>query len=232
MIEERGKLCDETNSCVLDRYIENIQHTNIDGKEKMYLIIDAIIDLCELIRNIHKKGKYCINLVPSKVRCSENKLQLLGINSFMTKEQLYKKINVGNVKGYIAPEVIMYEGFCVNGTFVDGQKADIFCIGSLLYWSVTGKRIHFLQNQYNFDSHGIYVEQVVDYEKVKKLLVCHRYLQCLREDIHKKYCTDNSLDLKILEEIFLKSLCRNVDRRYENIEQMLKKLELFKKKLC
>lgn len=130
---------EEDNSAyyIVEEYIEGVnlaQYIEEKGVLSQEEAVDIGIKICEIVSFLHGHRPVPIlflDIHPKNILINEGKVSLVDFgNSFYSNETQKRKILLGTV-GYAAPEQYTYEKL--------DERTDIYGIGSVLYYMVTGR---------------------------------------------------------------------------------------------
>lgn len=177
---------DAHNSYIIEQYIQG-QSLKILKQQKGYLpenlIVYFAIQICELLQYLYslKKPILYLDLNPENIIIDEDKLKLIDFGSSAYLNQLNNRKYSFGTKGFAAPELYTQS--------LPDERADIYGIGALLYYMVTGRSFDLL-SQRKFRKEKMNHYSVNLYKVIRK---CIHYYPSFR------YSSINELKNKLLE---------------------------------
>ncbi len=176
---------DAHNSYIIEQYIEGVslnvlrqQYQNL-GEAR---IINYAIQLCDLLQYLYSLDNpvLYLDLKPENIIISDNTVKLIDFGASGFKKHLGNRQFSLGTRGYAAPE--LYTGH------IPDERADVYGIGALLYYMVTG-------NAYDNPLPGKNRKEL--YRHCTKPLL-HIINQCLRYNSFLRYPTVHMLKNKLL----------------------------------
>lgn len=129
---------DDENSYIVEQYLEGEtlkEYVLRRGVVREGIIIRFTIQLCDLIEYLHslEKPVLFIDLKPDNIMVSEGILKLIDFGSARWLENSAEKQEITATRGYAAPE--LYSNKRID------ERCDVYGIGMLLYYMVTGTTV-------------------------------------------------------------------------------------------
>lgn len=223
---------DYTNNYVV-RTIEKIDVGNENGDSSLYIIMDydkaegfdtfiaslpslysffsMMKKAAEAVSRFHKIGYLHLDLTPSNLLLfSEHTyVKVMDADSIVEKKEV-EDIMLSYSDGYTAPEVLERDMWTLREY---GEQADVFSLGAIIYRFVMGKRLEYVTEEVTIDRNKAreYLEKFEYEEELENILSrrehCSRYV------------------IKMIKEIIRNSIALNVDFRYENLDEMICRIE-------
>jgi len=143
---------DEDGSYIVEQYIEGQTLKDyVQDKEPIdeNRIIHFAIQLCDLLMYLQSGERPIIylDLKPENIIISDSTLKLIDFGSAIYQDELHNGYGICATKGYAAPEI--YQRGIVD------ERCNVYAIGMLLYYMVTGKYITVISDQmFNVDLTG------------------------------------------------------------------------------
>lgn len=131
-------------------------------------IIKYGIKLCDILSYLHSQKPYpllYLDFKPEHVICNGERIYLLDFGSVRQEREWLAGAGIPGTAGFVSPEV--------QGGRAPKKSSDIYGVGSLLYYMITGSRY---EGKHSFTSHG---QAVMECETVLK--------GCLSEEMDKRY---------------------------------------------
>ena len=127
---------DEEGSYIIEQYLEGVTLKDYVMERNTLsedMIICFALQLCDLIHYLHsvKRPVLYLDLKPENIMVTGKTLMLIDFGSAIYRDEIKSKTKFYGTIGYAAPELY-------NNHPVD-EKSDIYGIGMLLYFMVTGK---------------------------------------------------------------------------------------------
>lgn len=156
---------------IIEEYIEGLnicEYVNRYGTIKEETAVRFGIQICEIMTYLHKvkpAGVLYLDLKPQNVIVNEGNIYVVDFgNSVFCNE---KRKYMSGTAGYAAPEQYKFQNI--------GVHTDIYGIGALLYYMVTGQICK--TGEKLFINHNLLIS-----EKFKKIIT-----QCMSSDVEKRY---------------------------------------------
>ena len=129
---------DEEGSYIVEQYLEGFtlkEYVVSKGHIREDAIIRYGIQLCDLIHYLHSTNRpvLYVDLKPDNIILSEGTLKLIDFGSAIYLDELSSHPDYVGTRGYAAPE--LYRRNTID------ERCDVYGIGMLLYFIVTGKQI-------------------------------------------------------------------------------------------
>lgn len=129
---------DEDGSYIIEQYLEGVTLRDyVIGRNNLSkdIIIHFALQLCDLIHYLHsvKRPVLYLDLKPENIIVTDKTLKLVDFGSAMFRDEADDNLDFYGTKGYAAPEMYLSDQ-------VD-ERSDVYGIGMLLYFMVTGKAI-------------------------------------------------------------------------------------------
>lgn len=172
---------DEDGSYIIEQYLEGVTLREYLS-DRNYLSKDIIIhfalQLCNLINYLHsvKRPILYLDLKPDNIIITDKTLKLIDFGSAIFRDQVKYKTEYYATVGYAAPELY-------GGAIID-ERSDVYGIGILMYFMVTGKAL----------SAGGEKTEHIDFinncpKKLRKIII-----RCLRCDPSQRYASVSQLE--------------------------------------
>lgn len=151
------------------------------GKIKESTIVEIGIQICDLLQYLYSLENpiLYLDLQPNNIIISEEKVKLIDFGASTYKKEIHKRGYSLGTKGFAAPELFRKQLPC--------ERTDIYGVGALLYYMVTGKSC----------------EQSISLRDNKRLGQCSKQLKsiiktCLNHNQFYRYSSINILKRKLL----------------------------------
>ncbi len=127
---------DKYGSYIIEEYLEGLtlkEYVNKEGKLREETILGFSMQICDLIQYIHsiKRPLLYLDLKPDNIIISKDAVKLIDFDSAVYLDEVHKKKSFYSTKGYAAPELY--------GRNKVDERSDVYGIGMLLYYMVTGQ---------------------------------------------------------------------------------------------
>lgn len=137
---------DEDGSYIVEQYIEGQTlkaYVRDKGPIDENSIIHFAIQLCNLLEYLHSVERPIIylDLKPENIMITGSTLKLIDFGSAIYQDEIKTGPGICATKGYAAPEI--YQDGIVD------ERCNVYAIGMLLYYMVTGKYITVISDQMN-----------------------------------------------------------------------------------
>ncbi|NLL73883.1 MAG: serine/threonine protein kinase [Clostridiales bacterium] len=171
---------DEDGSYIIEQYLEGISLRDYVLRSNplhKYIIIQFALQICDLIKYLHsaKRPVLYLDLQPQNIIVTDSTLKLIDFGSAMFCDEVDENVDYYGTKGYAAPEL-----YSRNKA---DERSDIYGIGMLLYFMVSG--------------HDIRTDMVkmdhIDFKKCPKRLKAI-IIQCLRYNPSQRYSSVSQLE--------------------------------------
>lgn len=182
---------DEEGSYIVEQYLEGEtlkDYITARGSLRDDIIMHFGIQLCDLIHYLHSTHRpiLYVDLKPDNIIISADTLKLIDFGSALYRDELQDKQQYTGTRGYAAPELYRYNK-------VD-ERCDVYGIGMLLYYMVTGKLME--SNRLQIDN----IDQAGDCSINLKNIINH----CLKFNPSQRYASVKKLS-KDLSTVIQKS---------------------------
>lgn len=129
---------DEDGSYIVEQYLEGVTLKEYVTKRNCLsgdIIIHFALQLCDLIKYLHsvKRPILYLDLKPDNIIVTDHIIKLIDFGSAMFRDEIQANTERYGTKGYAAPELY--------GNNSLDERCDVYGIGILLYFMVTGKAI-------------------------------------------------------------------------------------------
>jgi serine/threonine-protein kinase len=184
---------DAHNSYIIEQYIEGQSLQLLLNQYKVLpesTIVDYTIQLCNLLQYLYSNNNpiLYLDLKPDNIIIMKNEVKLIDFGASSFVNQLNNRKYALGTQGYAAPE--LYDGS------IPDERTDIYGVGSLLYYMVTGQKyMHSHQNNSNLDEYKQYSK------KLKNITQ-----KCLRYYPWFRYSTISSLKSNLIKLNLKKSI--------------------------
>lgn len=126
---------DQYGSYIIEEYLEGFtlkEYVKDKGKLSEGTILEFSLQVCDLIHYLHSRERplLYLDLKPDNIIIAKDALKLIDFDSAIYLDEVDKQKSFYSTKGYAAPELY-------SGNKVD-ERSDIYGIGMLLYYMVTG----------------------------------------------------------------------------------------------
>lgn len=192
---------DEEGTYIIEQYLEGQtlkEYVREEGLINEHNIIRFAIQLCDLMKYLHSIDRPIIylDLKPENIIIAGTALKLIDFGSAIYQDELSAGLALCATKGYAAPET-----YCG----VVNERCDVYGIGMLLYYMITGVYIANNSDQIkNIDLSGCGSKQLQ-----------HIINRCLKFNPSQRYSSVEQLSKH------LSAMIRN-DKQYANSSQSLK----------
>jgi serine/threonine-protein kinase len=172
---------DEDGSYIVEQYLEGATLREY-VTDRNYLNEDIIIhfalQLCDLINYLHsvKRPVLYLDLKPDNIIVTDSTLKLIDFGSAMFRDEADSMAEIYGTVGFAAPE--LYGGDCLD------ERCDVYGIGMLLYFMVTGKA---LTSSAEKKEH---IDFIINCPKKLKRIIS----RCLRYDPSQRYASVSGLE--------------------------------------
>ncbi|NLJ95982.1 MAG: serine/threonine protein kinase [Clostridiales bacterium] len=172
---------DENGSYIIEQYLEGItlrecvlenNHLNEN------IIIQFSLQICDLIKYLHsvKRPLLYLDLKPENIMVTDKTLKLFDFGSAMFRDEADERADYYSTKGYAAPELY-------HKNHAD-ERADVYGIGMLLYFMVSGRDI---RNDRGKIEHVDFIKGCSN--KLKRIIT-----RCLRYNRSQRYASVSQLE--------------------------------------
>ena len=129
---------DDKGSYIIEQYLEGVtlkEYVQSQGPIREYIIISFALQLCDLINYLHSIERPIIylDLKPENIIVTGTTIKLIDFGSALYKDELKEGQGYCATKGYAAPELYRRD--------IIDERCDVYGIGMLLYYMVTGLSI-------------------------------------------------------------------------------------------
>ncbi|MGB4661590.1 MAG: serine/threonine-protein kinase [Mobilitalea sp.] len=194
---------DDENSYIVEQYLEGEtlkEYVMRMGVIREDIIIHFTIQLCDLMEYLHSLEKPILymDLKPDNIMVSEGILKLIDFGSARWLEYPDIKQEITATRGYAAPELYSHKRI--------DERCDVYGIGMLLYYMVTGTLVSKNSTQIdNIDQYQACSKQLKDiinhclkYNASQRISSCALLKRQLSAIIRKnKYASESSSSIKI-----------------------------------
>jgi eukaryotic-like serine/threonine-protein kinase len=130
---------DEDGSYIIEQYIEGVtlkEYVTLNGPLEENIIIRFALQICDLIHYMHSNERpiLYLDIKPDNIIVSGSTLKLIDFGSAIYRDELSTIPNISGTRGYAAPELYHNNGI--------DERSDVYGIGMLLYYLVTGLRLN------------------------------------------------------------------------------------------
>lgn len=172
---------DENGSYIIEQYLEGktlreyvLENNHLNEN----IIIQFSLQICDLINYLHsvKRPILYLDLKPENIMITDSTLKLFDFGSAMFRDEADDSADYYSTKGYAAPELY-------HRTQAD-ERADVYGIGMLLYFMVSGRDIR--TDRGNIE-HIDFVKSCPN--KLKRIII-----RCLRYNQSQRYASVSQLE--------------------------------------
>lgn len=175
---------DEDGSYIVEQYLEGItlkEYVRERNHLNDHIIIHFALQLCDLIKYLHsvKRPILYLDLKPDNIIVTNRTIKLIDFGSAMFRDEVDNNAEFYGTIGYAAPELYNNNGL--------DERSDVYGIGMLLYFMVTGKAI---------STKGAEIEHIDMIKSGTKSL--RRIIsRCLRYDPSQRYASIYRLEQQL-----------------------------------
>ncbi|MDI9510189.1 MAG: serine/threonine protein kinase [Clostridiales bacterium] len=179
---------DEDGSYIIEQYLEGETLSEFVSKRNHLnedIIIHFALQLCDLIKYLHseKRPILYIDLKPENIIISKDTLKLIDFGSAVFCDEVENNLEFYGTIGYAAPELYYKNRI--------DERCDVYGIGMLLYYMVTGKSI---------SRPGEKIDHI-DYTTNKHKKLKRIINKCLKYDPSQRYSSVLKLEQDLLASI-------------------------------
>lgn len=193
---------DEDGSYIVEQYLEGVtlrEYVEARNYLREDIIIYFTLQICDLIHYLHsvKRPVLYLDLKPENIIVTDSVIKLIDFGSAIFLDEAHGSAEFYGTIGYAAPELYYNDGI--------DERSDVYGIGMLLYFMVTGKtagkagermeHIDFIKNSP---------------KKLKKIIS-----RCLRYDSSQRYASVSQLEQNLSAIIKKKKYLMNPESSIE-----------------